>query len=66
MYDGLSIDEILAMDLPKTNNKPSTVTKKLPCPKCRGRKTLEQYKHVKGGKCFECGGKGFKYMNMDV
>lgn len=34
------------------------------CGRCGGSGTLEEYKHIQGGMCFKCNGKGYTYHGM--
>ena len=39
-------------------NEQEDMRKWVECPRCDGSGELEHFRHIQGGKCFECGGKG--------
>jgi len=42
----------------RLNEEPEDKRKWVECPRCDGSGELEVFRHIQGGKCFECGGKG--------
>ena len=62
MIDMKSIEEILAepsrVKRVLSDEELRKLTGKKTCPKCHGLGVIPGYLHIKGGKCFECNGKG--------
>jgi len=54
----MSNDIRKAINIIKRLNEEEDKRKWVECPRCGGSGELEVFRHIQGGRCFECGGKG--------
>lgn len=57
----MKLQETKFLKYVKTDKHGTEIYHDFMCPRCGGHGFIDHFKYVEGGKCFECGGSGFRF-----